>query len=165
VSNSSDKIMIFIDGSNLLHSGMRNNLKIDILKLINLLTGDRNLRRVYYYASHKPGDKSKENFFKFLKENNILVRTLEARVRGQSVLEKGVDALIVIDVLTLGFNKAYDTAILISGDEDFCELIEAVKKYGPRVEIASFGDSLSPKLVTCADSVVYLNEVTDKIKM
>lgn len=75
-----------------------------------------------------------KNFFKFLKENNINVRTLEARVRGKSVLEKGVDALIVIDVLTLGFNKAYDTAILVNGDEDFSELIEAVKKYAQELK-------------------------------
>ena len=50
--------------------------------------------------------------------------------------EKGIDIQIAVDMLQLAFNKAYDTAILVSGDGDFASVVQAVKGFGRRVEVA-----------------------------
>jgi uncharacterized LabA/DUF88 family protein len=50
--------------------------------------------------------------------------------------EKGVDIQVAVDMLQLAFNKAYDTAILVSGDGDFASVVQAVKGFGRRMEVA-----------------------------
>lgn len=47
--------------------------------------------------------------------------------------EKGVDAAIVTDMLSLGFQKSYDLAVLVSGDADFIPAVEYLQGMGVRV--------------------------------
>jgi len=57
-----------------------------------------------------------------------LIRTENGKFR-----QKGVDTLLAIDMLTKAYQLQYDEAILLAGDSDFIELVEAVKNIGPRV--------------------------------
>lgn len=158
--------MIFIDGSNLFYAAKENEIKIHTKKLAIALTSERNLRRVYYYTGYDPKDKKQQDFLNItLKKEKIEVRSRELVVRDGILVEKGIDILMAVDMLKLCYNKAYDTAILVSGDEDFCELVEAVKSFGAVVEVASFSNSLSKKLTECADKTIYLDEIVDKIEI
>ncbi|MCP4580532.1 MAG: NYN domain-containing protein, partial [candidate division Zixibacteria bacterium] len=44
-------------------------------------------------------------------------------------------------MLTFAFKDTYDTAILISGDEDFMVVVEKIKELGKHVEVANLGGS------------------------
>jgi uncharacterized LabA/DUF88 family protein len=44
-------------------------------------------------------------------------------------------------MLSHAFKDNYDTAILISGDEDFTVLVDTVKDLGKHVEVANLGGS------------------------
>ncbi|WP_373869536.1 NYN domain-containing protein [Sphaerisporangium rufum] len=48
-------------------------------------------------------------------------------------LEKGVDAAIVTDMLSLAWQDAYDVAVLVTSDADFVPAVERVQERGLKV--------------------------------
>lgn len=77
--------------------------------------------------------------------------------------QKGVDGLIILDLITLARNRAVDVAILLSGDEDLRETALHAQSFGLTVIVAGFprssrqGQSVS--LLREADHVVSLTKV------
>jgi hypothetical protein len=70
--------------------------------------------------------------------------------------QKGVDAMIVTDVIELARNGAIADAVLISGDEDLHIAIQLAQSFGVRVHILAAGDptkNVSPSIQMDADSV------------
>jgi uncharacterized LabA/DUF88 family protein len=56
-----------------------------------------------------------------------------------------------------------DTVILITGDGDFCPLVEYLQmNQGCQVEVASFGKSTSAKLIEATDHFMDLDESPNK---
>jgi uncharacterized LabA/DUF88 family protein len=160
---SNERVMIFIDGNNLYHSLKhvvgRTNLDFD--KFSSRLVGDRHLIRTYYYNAplNREDDDEKhrqqQSFFDSLDSVPYLTKRfgrLEKRVVRHNLpdgtfistptyVEKGVDTHIVIDMLTFAFKDTYDTAVLVSGDEDFTIVVEKIKELGKHVEVANLGGS------------------------
>jgi recombination DNA repair RAD52 pathway protein len=58
----------------------------------------------------------------------------------------------------------YDTAVLVSGDEDFVYAVNAVAYKGCRVEVAGFRSNTAPKLIDVADYFIDLGEIADKVR-
>lgn len=134
-----EKVMIFIDGSNLLF-GCKNynpNYEIDLIKLREKLANNRKMIRAYYYGSiPTKGDpkkiSSQTKFYHFLEYNGFKVTKIPLRIRSERItcetcnseialekqIEKGVDVALATDMLSLGITKSYDTAILVAGDLD-----------------------------------------------
>lgn len=48
-------------------------------------------------------------------------------------VEKGVDAALVTDLLSLAWQRAYDVAVLVSGDSDYIPAVEYVQSQGLKV--------------------------------
>jgi uncharacterized LabA/DUF88 family protein len=59
---------------------------------------------------------------------------------GNSTHQKGVDALLVQDLLTLTFCDALDCAVLVTNDGDFASAIKELKSRGKQVEVAFLGE-------------------------
>ena len=55
----------------------------------------------------------------------------------------------------------YDTAVLVSGDEDFVYAINAVAYKGCRVEVAGFRSNTAPRLIDVADFFIDLGEIAE----
>ncbi|HHI02541.1 MAG TPA: NYN domain-containing protein [candidate division Zixibacteria bacterium] len=158
-----ERVMIFIDGNNLYHSlkNVIGKTNLEFEKFANRLVGDRHLIRTYYYNAplNREDDEEKhrlqQSFFDSLDSVPYLTKRfgrLEKRIIRHTLpdgtfistpayVEKGVDTYIVIDMLTFAFKDNYDTAILISGDEDFAVVVERVKELGKHVEVANLGGS------------------------
>lgn len=49
--------------------------------------------------------------------------------------QKGVDAMICLDLVRLARRGAIDRAYLVSGDEDLCEAVSETQSYGVQVEL------------------------------
>jgi uncharacterized LabA/DUF88 family protein len=47
--------------------------------------------------------------------------------------QKGVDTLLVLDLVRLAQTNAYDTAVLVTGDRDLAEAVRAAQDHGRRV--------------------------------
>ncbi|MFH7321418.1 NYN domain-containing protein [Desulfurivibrio sp. D14AmB] len=74
--------------------------------------------------------------------------------------QKGVDSLIVTDLIELARNGAITDAILVSGDEDLRIAVQLAQTYGVRVHILAVGDAeknVSQTLKMEADSLQSLD--------
>ena len=72
-----------------------------------------------------------------------------------------LDVEIAVDMLSLA--DKYDTAVLVSGDEDFAYAINAVAYKGVRVELAGFRSNTSPRLIDVADQFIELDAHIEEI--
>lgn len=173
-----ERVIIFIDGSNIFHAIRALNIKIDYSKLVKLLAADKYLIRAYYYSSmprvedverDTPEWDSLMRQRKFISElKNMGIKPRMANLRKLATgewLEKEVDIMLATDMLALAFRNAYDTAILVSGDSDFCYTVETIQDLGKRVINATFKRNSSPLLRAVCDEVIILDEYIDQIIM
>ena len=70
------------------------------------------------------------------------------------------DVGIAVDAIRL--LPLLDVIVLISGDGDFCPLVEYLKNEGRQVEVMAFGKSASAKLKEMADDFIDLSENQNK---
>jgi uncharacterized LabA/DUF88 family protein len=156
-----DRVIIFIDGSNLYHilKNIKNKSKnklteFDFEGFVKHLAGDRKLIRTYYYTA--PLDKKKDEktyskqqqFFEKLKKipdfELVLCRMMKEKINGKEVYTvKEDDICLAIDMLKLAHKNAYDMAILVSSDGDFVPAIQAVKEEGKKIENVGFEKKFS----------------------
>ncbi|MFH1662328.1 MAG: NYN domain-containing protein [Chloroflexota bacterium] len=168
--DKSERVMIFIDGSNLYHS-LRHFFKrtdIDIGKFCQRMLDKRRLVRIYYYNA-RVGLKEEPERYKDQKKYFAGVEAIpytELRLGrlvynnwpGTPPYEKGVDIQLATDMITHSFKNNYDVAVLIAGDNDFVGALQAVKDNGKNVEVALFGkERTSMQLRNVADKVVTID--------
>ncbi len=164
-----ERVAIFIDGSNL-YNGMRENLRstrFSLAEMIQQLLRDRPVHRTYYYNAPLTDDYDEElregqqRFFESLRRiPYVTVRfgRLHRRPDG-ALVEKGIDVAIAVEALSLAFQNAYDTALLVSGDGDYVELVETLKRYGKHVECAMFRNQSAGLLLEHVDVFQNLDEL------
>ena len=171
-----ERVTVFIDGSNFYHSVKKLKVadKIDFNELINELVGDRILINVFYYnASLDLGANPKiywkqQKFFNVLRKipkfKVILCKLRKSKRDGKFIYEvKGDDTFLVSDLVGEAYEDSYDTAIIVSGDEDFVSPIKRVRGLGKRIENAYFSSSSAFNLRKECDSSIHINKVIDKI--
>lgn len=78
----------------------------------------------------------------------------------ESLKQKGVDTLIAIDMLSKAYEDHYDVAVLVSGDDDFLDLVRAVKNAGKQVFGAFFERNISSDLKDSFDKNFDLEKIT-----
>lgn len=75
--------------------------------------------------------------------------------------QKGVDTLLVLDLIRLAQQGDIDTAVLIAGDGDFTEAVRFAQNLGTRVSIATPNrHSVSRELSRLADNIIDLDQDT-----
>ena len=125
--NVNERVMVFIDGSNLYHVLDQNCSRHDVQfdKFAKKLANGRSLRRIYYYNIRQESDRNdgrvdQDRFLHSLYETPYVeVRLGVAKQRRDHVVEKGVDVMLATDLVVRAYQDQYDTAILVSGDGDF----------------------------------------------
>jgi len=161
------KVMIFIDGSNLYHSlkNFFHRADIDIGRLCSKLVDKRRLVRIYYYnatvgRSEEP-DRYRDQQVFLASVNAIpycelrLGRLVYNNWPNNPPYEKGVDIQLATDMITHSYKGNYDVAILTASDTDYVGAIQAVKDNGKNVEVALFGkERTSKQLRVVADKIV-----------
>ncbi len=139
-----DRYAVLVDAGYLL-SGMgfvttgssdRATFDIEIDEMLELLHARAkehcglDLLRLYWYDAAT--ERRLTPMHKNLAEHdNVKVRLGRLGMSGQ----KGVDALLLRDFLTLAQNKAVDTIYLVSGDEDLVEGVVAAQEHGVLVHL------------------------------
>jgi uncharacterized LabA/DUF88 family protein len=162
-----ERVAIFIDGSNLYHclKGDFRRVNLDFEKFANRLCGDRYLIRTYYYnAPIRAQDdaeaaRRQQDFFNRLRDLSYFrVKLGRLEPRGNTFVEKGVDVALAVDMLQLAYRNVYGTAILVSGDADFATAMEAVQDLGKHVENAIGRTGQSDQLRQTCDRFILLTE-------
>lgn len=160
-----EKVMIFIDGSNLYHSAKNVGIKIDYIKLKEVLAGERKLIRPYFYCSD-PHTDAQTLFFDKLRYIGYEVKTTELKKYGdEKPFEKGVDIMLTTDLLLYAARNLYDVAVLVTGDKDYIPAVKAVKEMGKRIEVAGFKCCTAKALILSADKFIELDNYINKIQL
>jgi uncharacterized LabA/DUF88 family protein len=156
-----DRVVIFIDGSNLYHA-LRSNFRrhdLNFADFARRLCGSRRLFRIYYYnvlqdpVQRPEGYREQQEFLDILRKTSYLeVRLGGTKVAAGVQIEKGIDIMLATDLLYFAWNDSYDVALLVSGDADFAYALQAVKNMGKHVEVAYFEGGVSKDLLNIADN-------------
>ena len=170
MSDKADRIMIFIDGSNLYHSlkGHFKRTDIDMGRFCQKLLDKRRLIRIYYYNAvvgrreEPERHKHQQAFFASVQAIPYcelrLGRLVYINWPTVPPYEKGIDILLTTDLLTHSFKNNYDVGILVAGDSDYVGAVQAVKDNGKNMEVALFGkERTSRPLREVADRVITLD--------
>lgn len=140
-----DRAAVFVDAGYLFAQGSvvlsgkklpRGNVKFDSEQAAKALTDlaartvNLPLLRTYWYDGTSTGPTSQHLSLAHLA--GIKVRLGFVNSAGE---QKGVDSLIVTDMITLARNGAMTDAILLSGDEDLRVGVQQAQEYGVRVHL------------------------------
>lgn len=124
----------------------------DLFNQASSLAGNAPLLRAYWYdAVQGPRPSLEQTILAHLPGVKLRLGTLNSA--GE---QKGVDSLIVTDLIELARNKAIADAILVSGDEDLRIAVQLAQTFGVRVHVLAVGDAtknVSPALQMESDSV------------
>ncbi len=130
---------LFAEGSMLLTGSRqdRTQLSLDVAAVVAALEQEatarsgRQLLRIYWYdasRSRRPGPEHLD----LAEAHDVKLRLGRINDRGE---QKGVDALIIADLVELSRNRAIADAMLLSGDEDLRLAVEQSQQLGVRVHL------------------------------
>lgn len=156
------RVAVFIDGNNLFHAARFHNIDIDYNKLLRVLLGDGRLLRAFFYTGVDVGAERQQGFLLWMRRNGFRVIQKELKTFYDGTRKANLDVEIAVDMLSLA--GRYDTAVLVSGDEDFVYAVNAVAYKGCRVEVAGFRSNTAPKLIDVADYFIDLGEIAEKVR-
>jgi uncharacterized LabA/DUF88 family protein len=176
------QLMIFIDGGylrkGLEHFFGQGNDKINYVKLRNHIISvvdsqgiKSDIIRAYYYdgivnpTENLPKHKTQDVYFEDIRLRKLFeVRLARNKPSVSGYKQKGVDVLIAVDMLSKAYLGHYDIAAFLGGDDDFLDLVSAVKNLGgKRVFGFYFKHNVSPDLAKCFDVESILTEKTLRI--
>ncbi len=143
--NTDQRVGIFVDVQNMFYSARTlHQSKVDYSKLLAELVNERRLVRAIAYVVQKP-DVDQKAFLEAVRRAGYEVKVKELTVREDGSTRGDWDVGMTIDCLAMA--SRLDTVVLVTGDGDFAPLVEALKRYGCRVEVVSFEQSTSNELI------------------
>jgi uncharacterized LabA/DUF88 family protein len=173
------RLMIFIDGgylrkgiNTILHDNKADE-KISYRGLRDFIVSQvaiegirPELIRAYYYDARANSQeqpekyKTQNKYFEKIQRNKLYELRLGRQVKAKGGdRQKGVDILLTLDMLSKGFLNHYDIAAFVGGDDDFLDLISAVKNLaGRRVFGFYFSHNASDGLKKSFDVEIILDE-------
>jgi len=169
------RISVYIDGANFYYglktiSPRYSDIFFDFEKFVKEIIGKDELIAIYYYNAPL-----KENFNKYVYWNQM---RLFARLRKickcvvvlckrqkrvdrdeqEYYVIKGDDIYLSLDMLRDACKDKYDKAILVSGDGDFAQLVDYVRKEGKDVEVYAFKELTSVDLINKANKHFWIDK-------
>jgi len=175
------KTIMFIDNSNIFQNlrCIKPGYRIDYKKLHEKIEERSSIWETYFFAAEREGSPrdTQTAFFDVLRKElgyNIVlatlkVKTISCRKCGEPhevYLEKGVDMSLASRFLTLLYSRAFDTAILVTGDGDYADIAREARRLGRKIIVVSFRDSLSKELSAVSSlAPVYLDDISGDIEL
>ncbi|MGV9171891.1 MAG: NYN domain-containing protein [Promethearchaeia archaeon] len=163
------KIILFIDNSNLFHQFQKLNFKCDYKKLKDEIANGRKIvdARIYTGLMYPVKKKDKAYLSKLGHLGfKVVTRSIKVAPNGRKV-EKRIDVLMAVDIISAVFQMKFDTIVLISGDGDFVPVAKKLNELNRDLEIWSFKDLLSKHLKSVVGNkkCYYIDSILEKIKL
>lgn len=165
--HSTDRLAVFIDGSNLYSAARALQYDMDFRRMLDWFREKSILTRAYYYTAVIEGEEFSpiKPLVDWLGYNGFSVVTKPIKRftdgQGHSRIKGNMDIEIAVDVLEL--TPRLDHVVLFSGDGDFRRLVEAVQAKGVRVTVISTVKTQPPhiadELRRQADAFLDLNDL------
>jgi len=152
--NQIDRVAVFFDMSNLYFVARDLGVRIDYARLLEFLVAGRRLVSAYAYVTLAGEESSAVPFLTWLRRNGFRVVTRTLRRGSDGALRGDLDLEMAVDVLLQ--TPHVDVIVLVTGDGEYCYLVETVQRLGRRVEIASAPRNTAVELMELADYYVDL---------
>jgi len=143
-----EKVVLFIDGSNLYAAAKALDFDIDYRLLLDWAASTGRLVRAFYYTALMENEEYSpiRPLVDWLDYNGYTMITKPAKEfvdpQGRRKIKGNMDIELAIDMLEMADNV--DHIMLFSGDGDFRRLIEACQRKGVRVTVVSTVKSSPP---------------------
>lgn len=160
IQHKNQRVGVFIDVQNMYYSA-RNlfNRKVNFGNVVKKTVGDRQLiRAIAYVVSTKSGEN--RPFFDALLNLGIETKEKELMEYIGGNKKADWDVGITVDAIRLG--ESLDVVVLVSGDGDYVPLVEYLQSKGKIVEIVSFRETTSSKLIEQVGLKNYVNLSANK---
>lgn len=167
----SEKLAIFIDGSNLYAAARGLGFDIDYKRLLHLFSTRGVLIRAFYYTALVEDQEYSpiRPLVDWLDYNGFSMVTKPTKeftdASGRRKIKGNMDIELAVDVMEL--TPHVDHVVIFSGDGDFRRLVESVQRKGRRVSIVSTVRSQPPmvadELRRQADQFIELESLRDLI--
>lgn len=157
---------LFAAGSALVSGAKKPRLQcqLDIDKAIEIISRfsaavepQARLLRIYWYDGIRPYSGPNAEQLAIGQKHNVKLRLGMLNSQGQ---QKGVDSLIVTDLIDLARNKAISDALILAGDEDLRVGVQVAQSLGVRVHLLGVTPTrgnVSPHLMQEIDSLAELS--------
>src|SRR3989338_5127965 len=153
------RVGIFIDVQNLYHSAK--NLyhgRVNYKELIKNLVAGRQLIRAVAYVVKSDTAVGEAAFFEALEKEGLELRSKDLQIYPDGTKKADWDAGMAVDAIRMA--PFLDSVILVTGDGDFCPLVDYLKwGVGRLVEVAAFRRSASGKIQESADRFINMEEI------
>jgi len=156
------RLAIFIDGANLLHAALQLEFEIDYIKLLQCLTGDRQLLRAYFYTGVHPQNQKQQNFLHWMRCNGYRVIAKDLIQHQDGSKKANLDVEMAVDMLML--TDYCDTFVLLSGTGALAYAIDKVTYKGVQMEVVSLPAMTSDLLIDFADRYINLETLIPSIR-
>lgn len=153
---SFERVMVFIDGSNVFPNIRESGLKISSFYKLGARTiGSRQLTRVYVYTTQEKLDAAKQCHGQECFSDCRVVLGDSIPLENGSHREKGVDALLVADLVYHAAMKNFQYAVVISNDSDFAVALKRVEDFGCRTGLVSVIKKAPQRLIEACDDFTF----------
>lgn len=160
MKHKEQRVAVLIDVQNMYYSA-RNlfGARVNFGKVLEDALGKRMLvRAIAYVVRTKTGEE--KPFFEALIKIGIETKEKDLQEFFGGAKKADWDVGITIDAVKLA--KKVDVVVLVSGDGDFCPLVEYLKNSGCFVEVVAFEETTSSKLIDVSDDFLNLSENQEK---
>ena len=159
--NKEQRVGVFVDVQNLYYSAKNlYNAKVNFAAVLREAVAGRKLVRAIAYVI-KADIKEEKSFFDALEKIGYEVRSKDLQTFAGGAKKGDWDIGIAMDMIELA-NKL-DTLILVSGDGDFVDLLQHLRRaMGCRIEVMAIGPSSSAKLRAEADEFLDMDQYKSK---
>ena len=142
------KAIVFIDGTNLFHrlEGEKLNLTTSLNTILTNFTQNRQIIRMYLYTIQEQLEKASKFHGDHITKDIRVVYGEGIKTKDGNTKEKGVDALLVGDLIYHAAMKNYDYALLVSTDTDFVQPLRRVEDFGCRTGVLGICCDLPERL-------------------
>lgn len=175
------KTLLFVDNSFAFKGMNHAGFALSWERLLGFIQSKRGpIYQTYFFGTETdPPQQKQTNFFRHLKFTLnfelILGVTKQRRLKGEVdengnprsfYVEKGLDVNIVTTMLSLLLHNAFDRIILFAGDAVLAPACEEVKRWGKKIEIIGWENSVSAALLTLSthQPCIILNEFENELE-
>ncbi len=160
IKHPNQRVGIFIDVQNMYYSA-RNlfSAKVNFGEVVRAGVDERHLiRAIAYVVKTKTGEE--RPFFEALYHQGIETKEKEIQEFFGGAKKADWDVGMAVDAIRISGNL--DVVIIVSGDGDFVPLVEYLRNQGRQVEVMSFRETSSTKLVEAVDVYTDLSAEPDR---
>ncbi|MEL6813323.1 MAG: NYN domain-containing protein [Cyanobacteria bacterium J06598_3] len=160
--HSSDRIAIFIDGSNLFYAASHLNIEVDYRRLLTTLVRGRRLLRAYFYTGVDPQNEKQRGFLLWLNRHGHRVVSKELAHMPDGSRKANMHVEMAVDMMRIA--EYCSTLTLLGGDGNLAYALQVLSQRGTSIEVVSLQSMTSDSLIDLADSYTDLADLRNEIK-